>query len=76
MSHAPVEGGKNTFGVAVTICRSDPRSRLLNLEPWLRHLPVFAPISIQHTLLNQACLDMLYLCADFTAFSRILTTLL
>ena len=77
MNGAPVEGGTNIpISVTVTICRSDPRSRPLNLEPSLQHLPVFAPVTAQHTLLNQVCLDMLYLSTDFTTFSRIFSLLL
>ena len=48
----------------------------VNHAPWLWHQPIFAPVTIQHTLLYQACLDELNLCANFTSYGRILTPLL
>ena len=36
--------------------------------PIILKLPVFAPITLQDTLLNQACFDPLYLCTDLTAY--------
>jgi hypothetical protein len=55
MSHAPIEGGTNIpISITVTICRSNPRSRLLNLEPWigiyqfLRQFRSSTPCSIKH----------------------------
>ena len=44
--------------------------------PWLWHQPIFAPVTIQHTLLYQACLDELNLCANCSACSCILALLL